>query len=161
MRHKGRNHFLDRWGFTLTELMIVVAIIGILASIGIPKFSQLIAKSHESTTRANLGAIRAALSIYYGDVEGFYPSDDLTGSLLPGAKYLPAIPPAILPRTDMSPGHEGNLMGVLNGHIPDGSDDAATTDGWLYDNVNGSDTWGRIIVNCTHSEAHGAAWTSI
>lgn len=59
--------------FTLIELMIVVAIIGILASIAIPKFADLIRKLQEATTKGNLGVLRSALSIYYVDNEGFYP----------------------------------------------------------------------------------------
>jgi len=60
-------------GFTLIELMIVVAIIGILAAIAIPRFADLIRKSKEGATKGNLGAIRSALSIYYGENEGRYP----------------------------------------------------------------------------------------
>ena len=56
--------------------MIVVAIIGILAAIAIPQFAQLISKSQEGATKGNLGTIRSALSIYYGDTEGRYPEDD-------------------------------------------------------------------------------------
>src|SRR6516162_6609630 len=78
-------------GFTLIELMIVVAIIGILAAIAIPKFADLIRKSKEGATKGNLGAVRSALSIYYGDLEGNYPTDDLTQMTVSG-KFLPELP---------------------------------------------------------------------
>lgn len=60
-------------GFTLIELMIVVAIIGILAAIAIPKFADLIRKSKEGSTKGSMGALRSALTIYYGEQEGIYP----------------------------------------------------------------------------------------
>ncbi|MEW6557249.1 MAG: prepilin-type N-terminal cleavage/methylation domain-containing protein [Elusimicrobiota bacterium] len=67
-------------GFTLIELMIVVAIIGILAAIAIPKFADLIRKSKEGATKGSLGAIRSALTIYYGEQEGIYPYSDLANN---------------------------------------------------------------------------------
>jgi prepilin-type N-terminal cleavage/methylation domain-containing protein len=73
-------------GFTLIELMIVVAIIGILAAIAIPKFAELIRKSGEGASKGNLGSIRSALSIYYGDLEGVYP--DAMASLSAEARGL-------------------------------------------------------------------------
>ena len=60
-------------GFTLVELMIVVAIIGILAAVAIPKFAQMLEKSREGATKGNLGAIRSAASNYYADQQGQYP----------------------------------------------------------------------------------------
>ncbi len=44
-------------GFTLIELMITVAILGILAAIAIPNFMRFQAKSKQSEAKTNLGAI--------------------------------------------------------------------------------------------------------
>src|SRR3990172_7879978 len=44
-------------GFTLIELMIVVAILGILAAIAIPNFMRFQAKSKQSEAKTNLGAL--------------------------------------------------------------------------------------------------------
>src|ERR1700677_4700350 len=82
-------------GFTLIELMIVVAIIGILAAIAIPKFAELIRKSGEGASKGNLGSIRSSLSIYYGDMEGQYPSR--LGALTVAGKYLSVVPNAKTP----------------------------------------------------------------
>src|ERR1700674_4365058 len=89
-------------GFPLIELMIVVAIIGILAAIAIPKFASLLRKSSEGATKGNLGSIRSSLSIYYGDMEGQFPSTLV--SLDFQGKYLSSIPPAKTPNyhTDAS-----------------------------------------------------------
>ena len=69
-----KKMILEQRGFTLIELMIVVAIIGILAAIAIPKFTSMLEKSREGATKGNLGAIRSAIAIYYGDREGVWPT---------------------------------------------------------------------------------------
>ena len=75
---RAKKNAFGASGFTLIELMIVVAIIGILAAIAIPKFAELIRKSNEGASKGNLGAIRSALSIYYGDEVGMWGADDPT-----------------------------------------------------------------------------------
>ena len=51
------NKIRNEKGFTLIELMIVVAIIGILAAIAIPNFLTYQAKAKQSEAKVNLGAI--------------------------------------------------------------------------------------------------------
>ncbi len=48
-------------GFTLIELMLVVAILSVMVAIAIPKFGDMIARAHEASAKAHLGAIRGAL----------------------------------------------------------------------------------------------------
>ncbi len=54
----------SRKGFTLIELMIVVAIIGILAAVAIPNFLSMRLKAKTSEAKANLGAIRTCEEAY-------------------------------------------------------------------------------------------------
>jgi type IV pilus assembly protein PilA len=54
-------------GFTLIELMIVVAIIGILAAIAIPNFLRFQAKSKQSEAKTNLGGIFTGQTSYLGE----------------------------------------------------------------------------------------------
>jgi prepilin-type N-terminal cleavage/methylation domain-containing protein len=145
-------------GFTLIELMIVVAIIGILAAIAIPQFANLVAKSQEGATKGNLGTVRSALSIYYGDTEGFYPTDGQSfTSLTTGGKYLQQVPNVNTPKTTNNLGH-GSQNSVTNAT---GSDTGA----WYYNNVGTgfttpSNTWGSVAVACSHSDTKGIMWSS-
>ncbi len=57
----------DIRGFTLLELMIVVAIIGILATLAVPSFYGATGKARETVLRENLFAIRETIDQFYAD----------------------------------------------------------------------------------------------
>lgn len=59
-------------GFTLIELLIVVVIIGILAAIAIPKFSQTREKAYYAAAKSDLRNLQSAQEIYYGDGQYTY-----------------------------------------------------------------------------------------
>ena len=141
-------------GFTLIELMIVVAIIGILAGMAIPKFADLIVKANEANTKGNLGAIRSALSIYYSDVEGSYPTDALA-SLTANAKYLATMPIAKFPANKGTNAGHPDSIGVTQTSTVN-----SDVGGWAYDSSRTDANWGRVLANCTHSDAKGTVWTS-
>ncbi len=54
-------------GFTLVELMVVVAIIALLAAVVIPNFVHARAQAAVSATEANMKQIATALELYYAD----------------------------------------------------------------------------------------------
>jgi len=81
-------------GFTLIELMIVIAIIGILAAIAIPQFSAYRTRSYNAAAEADLRNAATAQEAYYvdnqtyvanpvsliGSTYGFYTSANVTVS---------------------------------------------------------------------------------
>ena len=58
-------------GFTLIELMIVIAIIGILAAIAIPQFASYRAKSFNSASVSDVRNVRTDLEAYYAEFEAY------------------------------------------------------------------------------------------
>lgn len=78
-------------GFTLIELMIVVAIIGILAAIAIPNFLKMQLRAKAGEGKVNLAAIRTAQESYYAEV-GFYvpwSSKPMSAGTPPGQAKVP------------------------------------------------------------------------
>lgn len=75
-------------GFTLVELLVVMAVIALLLTIALPRYMDHIDRARENTLRQNLVVMRDAIDKYHAD-RGMYPE---TLEDLVTRKYLRAIP---------------------------------------------------------------------
>lgn len=142
-------------GFTLVELMIVVAIIGVLAAVAVPKFADMLEKSREGATLGNLSAVNSAVSAYFADLRGIYPADLSKNTTIAGGVLYPAFLPDYLndiPNVKVvgkNPANGPNAQGpgknpYLAGNVTVGnfSSPAFTNNGagvgWKYNNIDGT-----------------------
>jgi general secretion pathway protein G len=75
-------------GFTLIELVVVMAIIGLLLTIALPRYMHSIERGKEQDRQQNVAVMRDAIDKYYGD-NGQYPE---TLDELVAKHYLRAVP---------------------------------------------------------------------
>lgn len=74
-------------GFTLLELMIVVAIVGILAAIAIPAYKDYIARSKVSECAATIGACKTSVTEYYNTKNSFPANASTAGCSTNASQY--------------------------------------------------------------------------
>ena len=98
-------------GFTLLELMIVMVIIGILASIAIPSFTMNVKKAREAVLREDLHTMRSAIDSYtYDKQKAPQSGDDLVQ-----AGYLKAMPvDPFTHRSDTWIFDQGNMLTTVD-----------------------------------------------
>ncbi len=140
MRRPVRND--AQRGFTLLELIIVMAIIGILATMAMPMLKNTPREANEAVLKTNLHSIRDALDQYHGDkghypptletlVEAGYfrdvPTDPITKSSETWVLIYEEIDPDAEPaETDLPESGEPGIFDVRSGS------DRAALDGSLY-----------------------------
>jgi prepilin-type N-terminal cleavage/methylation domain-containing protein len=132
-------------GFTLIELMIVVAIIAVLALIALPRFSSMIRKANEAGTKGHLGSTRGAIRLYYMDNEQVFPPT--FESLRVSSKYLTG---SVILFTGVHPVSETvDDVAAFNA--------ASDVGHWAY--VSAGHDIGYFWIQCTHTDSSGTPWS--
>ena len=135
----------NKKGFTLIELMIVVAIIGILAAIAIPNFLKFQAKSKQSEAKTNLKAVYTAETSYFGENNTYSSFGNVNWEPVGSSRYMFSV--------DGGATTLGAAAAALGAAVPDWTDSAllpaggppflnfsAAANGNI-DNDSGVDTW--------------------
>lgn len=79
MKNLWKDIHKNKEGFTLAELLVVVAILGILVTISIPLFTAQIAKARKATNEANVRAAKAAAVADYLTLESHEGDENKDG----------------------------------------------------------------------------------
>ena len=124
-----------RRGFTLVELVIVIAILGILAMYALPKYQGIVEEARSSEARAQLGAFRSALGIYYAKHHGVYPDYGTVNTASNNVLFAEGVIPKV--QITVS-GSVETSNDVTNDGDGDGTVDSSNigkdaNGGWIYD----------------------------
>ena len=122
----------DKKGFTLAELLVVVAIIGILVAISVPLFTAQLGKARKATNEANLRAAKvAAVADYMTNDEGAKADIKYSYDIAAGT--------VTTADTDQQKMVEANEVKKIS--------DATTTSTYkhIYVEVNGTDTKDAVV----------------
>ncbi|MEE8143632.1 MAG: type II secretion system protein [Planctomycetota bacterium] len=118
-----------RKGFTIIEMVMVVAILGVFSVLLVPNFVDYLRKSQASTTKASLQMLRTAIQAYRSDNSSHPPKH--LNSLIP--LFLPEIP------KDGVKSQGDEIDPPVNG-----------AGGWIYNPVSG-----RVRPNLFGNDAYG------
>ena len=83
-----RKNIRNKKGFTLIELMIVVAIIAILAAIAIPNYLNYRYRAMTSEAKSNLGTILTMEEAYASETNNYYSNQNAPQATAPAATSL-------------------------------------------------------------------------
>jgi len=127
-----RKSHRSEQGFTLIELVIIIAVLGIIAAVAIPKYVDMIGEARESACKGALGGLRSAISIYYANTalqnnSATWPPIDSVRTI--GVVMAQAIPPN--PYQSSSNAPDSVVTGVTKGTI------VGTRGGWAYRSSTG------------------------
>ena len=102
-------------GFTLIEILIVVIILGILAAIVIPQFTEASSEARESTLVSNLHTLRSQIGLYKVQHDDVLPGDTTANGVPDDAANFEA---DLIGQTDVE-GNVGTEFGPYMQNVPE------------------------------------------
>lgn len=135
----------------IIEIVAAVSVILLLTLICYPKFLDILRKSNEQVTIANLTALRSAIAIYYADNNGCFPGEDIAKVLLADdgkyIKYIPEVycPPYTNPTNEIITKPTGK------------------SGKWVYQVVDSTVTGkqaGDLWIDCDKKDSNGVVWNT-
>ena len=126
---------MKRRGFTLVELLIVVIILGILAAIVVPQFSDASSDTQVSSLRTNLQTIRGQIELFRLQHSGTYPA--LTTFVDQMTKRTDAAG-AVSANGAFGPYLQAIPVNPMNNSAELSSSTSDTAKGWYYDQNTGT-----------------------
>jgi type IV pilus assembly protein PilE len=140
MHQVQRFPLAARRGFTLVELMIVVAIIGILAAVALPAYTDYVRRSQLPEATSTLATYRIKLEQYYQDNRNYGTADACAGGTLAASvgRFSYACRTDGQTYTLTATGASGRAVGHVYTLTPDNRQGTSTFKG---ESVSGKSCW--------------------
>jgi prepilin-type N-terminal cleavage/methylation domain-containing protein len=148
---------MKRRGFTLVELAIVIAILGILAMYAIPKYQGMVEEARTAQAKAQLGTFRSALAIYYAKNSGKFPSlTDVQNGTIFAEGTVPYVEATDANGNVLKSNSVNNSVTVNNDGVVS-SGEVSDKGGWVYD-VKSDLTQADVRINAKGTGVDGTPW---
>ena len=81
----------NKKGFTLIELIVVIAVLGMIAAIAVPKFTGVVDKTAAQADASSIKVLEGAVDRFYAE-KGVYPDPDVAADITTLEGYVKAFP---------------------------------------------------------------------